>query len=387
MNRTAEIVIKSIKAQICGTTENIGEISAEEFTPLYAFALAQDVAHIVAAELKIQGLLKNGISMCDMFYKQLLMSAMRYEAMNAELIKVCNAFEQEEIAHMPLKGSVMRQYYPEPWMRTSGDIDILVHIEDIDRALDIITNNLNYKNTGKTPHDLELLSPNGVHLDLHFDTVEESYSGNASEVLMNIWDYAVLKEDTKYLYVLSDGMFYFYHVAHMAKHFEETGCGIRFFLDMWLLNNSEKFNAHEAEDLIHKGGLTKFENGARSLAEAWFSGAEYSSTAKSMENYVLNGGVYGGWENTVAATQAEKFGRIKYLFSLFFPPYERMVRQYTILEKHKYLMPFLYIHKWFSMIFSGKTKSSIETLRNSSKVLHDKTDGVRELFGELGLKN
>ena len=189
--------------------------------------------------------------MCDMFYKQLLMSAMRYEAMNAELIKVCNAFEQAEIAHMPLKGSVMRQYYPEPWMRTSGDIDILVHIEDIDRALDIIINNLNYKNTGKTLHDLELLSPNGVHLDLLFDTVEESYSGNANAVLKNIWDYAVLKEATKYLYVLSDGMFYFYHVAHMAKHFEEGGCGIRFFLDMWLLNNSEKFIAQEAEDLIH----------------------------------------------------------------------------------------------------------------------------------------
>ena len=25
-----------------------------------------------------------------------------------------------------LKGAVLRQYYPEPWLRTSGDIDILV---------------------------------------------------------------------------------------------------------------------------------------------------------------------------------------------------------------------------------------------------------------------
>ena len=205
--------------------------------------------------------------------------------------------------------------------------------------------------------------------------------------MRNIWDYAALEKDKKYLYVLSDGMFYFYHVAHMAKHFEEKGCGIRFFLDMWLLNNSEKFNIHEADKLICEGELTEFEKAARSLAESWFSGAEYCNTAKKMEIYVLNGGVYGSQENSVAASQTEKFGNVKYIFSLFFPPYERMVRQYTILGKHKYLMPFFYIHKWFSLVFKGKTKSSIEILRNSSKIFHDKADDVRELFDELGLKN
>ncbi|MBO4954226.1 MAG: nucleotidyltransferase family protein, partial [Clostridia bacterium] len=30
------------------------------------------------------------------------------------------------IDFMPLKGAVIRQYYPEPWMRTSCDIDIHV---------------------------------------------------------------------------------------------------------------------------------------------------------------------------------------------------------------------------------------------------------------------
>ena len=34
-----------------------------------------------------------------------------------------------QIPFLPLKGSVIRQYYPEPWMRTSCDIDILVDFE------------------------------------------------------------------------------------------------------------------------------------------------------------------------------------------------------------------------------------------------------------------
>ena len=55
----------------------------------------------------------------------------------AEYENLCSAFEKAQIPFLPLKGSVIRKYYPEAWMRTSCDIDILVHDEDVGRAKEI----------------------------------------------------------------------------------------------------------------------------------------------------------------------------------------------------------------------------------------------------------
>lgn len=54
-----------------------------------------------------------------------------YKRMNYEYEQVCDALEKAEIPFIPLKGVVIREYYPEPWMRTSCDIDILVREKNL----------------------------------------------------------------------------------------------------------------------------------------------------------------------------------------------------------------------------------------------------------------
>ena len=49
------------------------------------------------------------------------------------------ALEKAEIPFLPLKGSVIRKYYPEPWMRTSCDIDLLIHKEEADNVVNLFT--------------------------------------------------------------------------------------------------------------------------------------------------------------------------------------------------------------------------------------------------------
>ena len=69
----------------------------------------------------------------------------RYERINYELNCLTEALNQAEMPFIPLKGSILRQYYPEPWMRTSCDIDILVREEDIDAATQAIEKKLGYE--------------------------------------------------------------------------------------------------------------------------------------------------------------------------------------------------------------------------------------------------
>jgi hypothetical protein len=51
--------------------------------------------------------------------------------MKHEFERICLVLEKAKIPHIPLKGSVLRKLYKEPWLRTSCDIDILVQEETL----------------------------------------------------------------------------------------------------------------------------------------------------------------------------------------------------------------------------------------------------------------
>ena len=164
--------------------------------------------------------------------RYILTTAYRCEYMQDEYKNLCNVLEKAQIPFVPLKGSVIRQYYPEAWMRTSCDIDILIHEEDIEKAKALLVNEHGYTNHGKGSHDVSLYSPRGFHIELHYSLIEEGRANKSAAVLENVWNMVTVRNDWEYFYEMPDDLFYFYHIAHMAKHFETGGCGIRPFIDL-----------------------------------------------------------------------------------------------------------------------------------------------------------
>ena len=55
---------------------------------------------------------------------------------------------------------------------------------------------------------------------------------------------------------------YFYHIAHMAKHLQQGGCGIRTFIDLWILDNLPTIDTLKRNDLLKSGGLLQFSQSA-----------------------------------------------------------------------------------------------------------------------------
>ena len=68
--------------------------------------------------------------------KSVVTAQYRFVKQEAELEHIRAVLEREGIAYVPLKGAVMRALYAEPWMRTSCDIDVLVHETDLERAVE-----------------------------------------------------------------------------------------------------------------------------------------------------------------------------------------------------------------------------------------------------------
>lgn len=356
----------------------------ESLKQLYILANKHDMAHIVSKALSDLGISLGG-EVGGKFIEKQMMAIFRYEQGKHELKSICNTFEKNKIEYIPLKGSVIREYYAEPWMRTSCDIDILVHKSDLKRAVDYLEEDLKYVYKEKSPHDVSLFSPSGMHLELHHRLIEEKDSEAFEKTLAKVFEYTQKADGFEYKLDMTSDMFYYFHIAHMAKHFTSGGCGIKPLLDLWILEHKAGYKFEDAKELLAKGGLLKFTEHIRELTETWFSAEEYDEVSKQLEEYILSGGVYGNLVNRLSVSQSRKRGKVKHILRKIFLPYRSIKMYYPVLEKQKWLLPFCEMHRWLRLIFCGGIKRSVNEIKLTSNIKDEQVDNAETLLKNLGL--
>ena len=357
------------------------ELTPENMAEIYKISKVHDLAHLIG-ELLVRAQLDN-TPFAKPFLSAKNMASYRYVQNSYEFEQICLAFDEEKIPYMPLKGAIVRKYYPEPWMRTSCDIDILVRNEDLARAGEVLKSKLNYTFAERALHDVSYYSPSGVHLELHFDLTE--LNENVQNAVQNIWESAT-QQDNSYCFAMTNEMFVAYHIAHMAGHFRYGGCGIRPFLDLWLLKNKMPYDKVETERLLAEFGLTEFAKNAFLLSDIWFDNAKHTEVTRDLEEYIVGAGVYGSLENKVAVLQDEKKGGFRYVLSRIFLPYKKMKRLYPKLEKAPILLPFYHVKRWLLFLFKKDKKRALAELKYSSSISDEKKERIATLRKNLGLK-
>lgn len=383
-------IMNLIASEVCSKQFNRSQYyslttSDDELVKLFRFSKAHDLVHLVGYALIKNDLIKND-EIKAKFQNQMLLAFYRYEKISFELGRLRRTLDEAQVPFVPLKGAVLQQYYPEPWMRTSCDIDVLVHEEDLQRAVSYLTDNHGYSYTSQSSHDVSIFSQNGNHIELHYDLLGDNTIGSSETVLKKIWDVAVRSDNGKYQHELPDEMFYFYHIAHMAKHFVSTGgCGIRPFLDIWILNHCVDFDREKRDKLLSDGGLSVFAKRAELLSEVWFGNAEHTEITKQMETYILRGGMYGTNANRIAVQQQKKGGKVKYALSKIFIPYNVIKFHYPILQKHRWLTPIMEVRRWGKLIFCGHLKRIVKELKYNSTISAEAAAETRALLKNVGL--
>ena len=365
------------------TSEEIDCFSLESLRCLLEISAKHDLAHLLVLGLKENNLID--VKEYKGIEKHILMAVYRYERIRYEYENLCEALEKEKISFLPLKGTVIRKYYLEEWMRTSCDIDILVRKEDVEKAQSILVEQYGYIYDGKSSHDVSLFSPSDVHVELHYDLVEDGLANEASIILRQVWDLVSTKEGFDYLYEMPDELYYFYHIAHMAKHFENGGCGIRPFIDLWILDNLNGVDNSKRMELLSKAKLLKFTEAVQKLSRIWFSGEEYDLISRQMEHYILKGGVYGNSENHVIIQQQKRGGRTKYILSRIFLPYEEIKYYYPILQKHRWLTPFMEVVRWCKLLSGGRFKQAKKELEYNNNISAEQAANMRVFLNNIGL--
>ena len=294
---TTSLLFALLRHAVCGeelNNETRIACTPQNLTQVYALAKRHDLTHLVA--YAVDGLDIGDSDLLEKLEKSKATAIFRYTRLDYEFERICTILENGKIPFIPLKGSVLRPFYPQGWMRSSCDIDVLVQPETLQKAVGLLEN-IGYQRSGKGHHDVSLFAPGGVHLELHYSLMDEADSTAVQEILSTVWAQAERKSGYESQYVMTDGMFYLYHIAHMAVHFLRGGCGIRSFLDIWILNHCVPGNLSEREMLLSQSGLLAFAKAAEKLTAYWFANESADSETLRFGNCVLDGGIYGTLKN------------------------------------------------------------------------------------------
>ena len=382
-----ELLFSLFKAELRDETVLLPkeEVTPDDLLTLYQIAKDHDLAHMLGAALSRTDLLEMTPEIGEKLTKGQMLALYRYERLNFEYSRICALFEKEQIPYVPLKGAVLRQYYPKPYMRTSCDIDVLIKEEDIERALLVLTEQLSYKaDGGKTFHDVHVYSPGGVHLELHYNIKEDIEP--MDRVLLQVFDHLEKAEGSEYRYLQTPEYLYFHQIAHAAYHFIKGGCGIRPVMDLYLLKKHLPYEKERLEALLEKAELQTFARALFLLSEVWFGEEQHTPLTLEMESYILGAGVYGTVENSVAMGRAVKKGKVSYILGHVFMPYGKLKGRFPILEKHPLLFPFVSVYRWLRILFGKHHDLAISVFKTNAALSEDKKDRLAALRNNLKLK-
>lgn len=382
---TIQLLIALLRSAVSGASISDAErelYSAKQLPELLELAKKHDLLHLASLGLK-QNFPTHKTD--GEIRKNIIKAVYRYEQLDFELAKICKTLENAGIPHMPLKGSVIRKFYPEPWMRSSCDIDVLVQEDMAEQAASVLTETCGYVYLRKGSHDISLRTPNNQYVELHYTLMEEKNAGQAPIVLNTVWDMAVLREGYRCYYEMPEEMFYFYHIAHMAKHVVYGGCGIRPFIDLWFLDRIADVDWSRRETLLRQGGLWQFAETAGRLSRVWFGGEKMDALSQQLEDYILRGGVFGSNENRIMVQQQKQGGKLRFVLSRVFLAYDEMKYLYPILQKHRWLMPLMTMRRWIGWILDGDGRKTLRKLKISNDVSAEQADSTKHFLNNIGL--
>lgn len=384
MTNAQKLTLELIRYKIAGTSlskEFANGISEDDLSLVYEISVSQGVVAIVGEALSDLNMIDGEIKQA--FFESQLANLYVTEQIKHELESISSLFEEEKIPFIPLKGSVLRSYYPKPEMRESCDIDALIHPEDLERACDALKNKLGYEQRTRSPHDVGMFAPSEVELELHH--ILYTAEDNRKKILDRVWDYADSCNGYEYKCELKKEFFVLYHLIHMVKHVISGGCGIRPFLDLYIIDTKFGYDKEKLKTLTDEAGITKFSDEAFKTAHAWFGKGESDVTTELMSDYIFNAGIYGNFENQVAASLAHNGTKFKNLMERIFMPYDTLKVIYPVIKKYPVLTPFYEVKRWFRIIFKDKAKNQLIIMKHNSNITEEKQTKVAKLMENLGL--
>lgn len=333
-------------------------------------------------------------------HDQYIASAYHCVQQEASAEEMSDRFCREGILLVFFKGILLRSFYPEPQLRTMGDIDCLVAGEDRRKAHKMMLE-MGYT-CDSDKGDVWVYSRGRVSVEMHTRIAQNPFQ--------NGFDYKTFFSDAmehteqagKYI-VLEKEYHFCFLIYHIAKHLYSTGAGIRMFLDIavFLKHYGNEFDWSQAAELLQKTRLARTAGAVFQLCARWF-GTEIPWKDKvdedvldQLEEYITAGGTFGFETHDVGDIylrrgygKDEKEGKARMRFRLlrqyFFPSADNMIQIMPAVEKWKWLLPAAWVKRWWLGAFRRRSHS-LHTVQSMLKDDGGRSRREHRMLKELGL--
>lgn len=379
------ILVNSVLKSTPLTDDEKAQFTPEFIQKTAVIAEKHKLLPIVANALIANKMLDPSDELFVKLRKLQLAQVYKAERMEYELGRMCDELEKAGIEFVPLKGSVVRRLYPEPWMRTSCDIDILVKKEDIEKAVTVLTDRLEYLKNGESFHDIKFKTPSKINIELHFNLIEDEVRDSITAVLDDAWQHTAPIEGHRCYMQFDNEFFVLYHIIHMAKHMTLGGCGIRPFIDLWLIRKNLKFDDGMLNEMFKRSSVMQFAAVSYRLCDIWFANIPHDELTLEAEEFILRGGVFGTTGNSAAIQRGEGKSKGKQFLKLMFLPSESLKLIYPNLKKHPWLLPFYQVKRWFRVFDRSKRNKIAQRVDANDRISDETVDRVAKLMSDLEL--
>ncbi len=283
--------------------------------------------------------------------------------------------EQNGIWYMPLKGVILKDMYPKMGLRQMADNDILF---DASRRRDIrdrfVARGYKIESYNVGNHDVYLKEP-VYNYEMHISLFGENYSSEWVSYYRDVKSRLVKNDGTEYGYRFTDEDFYIYFLTHGFKHYDSSGTGVRFLIDLYVFLEKKR----QTLDLdyiaaeLRKLGLTEFERSCLELTDAIFSDVEgfrledLPPEKQEMLVYFLTSGTYGTVDKLVHNT-LKREGKLGYVIKRIFPG-TKALQLYHPMFRHKWLLPIGWIYRAFRILTKrpGNVTKELKTFAKTKK--------------------
>lgn len=345
-----------------------------------------------------------GVALPKYWEERIVKAVRKVLLFDEERKKLCAWMDREHIWYLPLKGIVLKEYYPSIGMRQMSDNDILFDADAWERVeKHMCSEGYETESVGNGNHDV-YQKPPVYNFEMHrslygrgnderwveyYSDIKNRLLSDQPEVVCDAVHGAsknttanqtesVNGGNSSYGYHMSDEDFYIYIASHAYKHYSGSGTGIRTLLDFYAYLNAkeESLDFDYIQTECRKLGIMDFEKCNRRLCRKVFSSQqiydrvsfEQSLSADEMEmlKYYLSSGVYGTFERMIENRIEKqkktdgrgKLSKLTYYWHRVFPGME-LYENYPLLVKHKFLIPVYWFYRIVRLLFSKKRRNHI----------------------------
>ncbi len=293
---------------------------------------------------------------CEYIRKKLSNTLAKNAKIDFEHVRICNIMKNAGIPCTILKGFSSALYYPDPLMRSMGDVDFLVDTDDFEKAADAFKYN-GYKSAekGNDVHDIFL--GNICRCEMHFQP--SGIPKGKAGVKVRKYLSSLLENSRKVQTELGEITVpsAFHHgliiLLHMCHHLTGDGLGLRHLCDWAVFINSvgEAEFIELYEKVLKDIGLWEFAKIMTYISSEYLGMPEMKwaeNSDKKLADYILIDIIIGGnfgqknadrsHESLLITSKNEK--GISMLRQFFISANSIVYNNWKAARKYKFLLPF-----------------------------------------------